>query len=81
MLGVKKTRMTSFYPKSNGFVEQLNKTIDTLITSYMSESQTWDENLSVLMMANRATPQENTGLTPYELILGRQVSMLVDVQV
>ena len=82
LLGVKKTRTTSFNPKSDGLVEQLIKTIGTLITSYMSENQhTWHENLSVLMMTYQATPHESTGLTPNELMLGRQVSILVDVHV
>ena len=82
LLGVKKTRTTAFTPRSNGQVERMNKTISTMIGSYIAENQhVWDENLAMLMMAYRATPQESTGITPNELMLGREVYMPVDVQV
>ena len=82
LLGVKKTQTTAFRPQSNGVVERLNKTIGIMITSYVHENQsTWDEELSLLMMAYRATPHETTGLTPNDLMLGRQVSMPVDIMV
>jgi len=82
LLGVKKTRTTTFHPQSNGLVERMNKTIGTLITSYVSENQkTWDKDLSLLMMAYRATPHETSGISPNELMLGREVSMPIDVQV
>ena len=52
LLGIKKTRTTSFHPQSNWLVEQLNKIISILVTSYISENQhTWDEHLAVLRMA------------------------------
>ena len=80
LLGVKKTQMTAFRPQSNGVVERLNKTIGTMIASYIQENQRcWDEELSLLMMAYRATPHETLGLTPNDLMLGRQVNMPVDV--
>ena len=82
LLGVKKTRTTAFNPKSNGQVERLNKTLSTMIGTYIAENQhVWDENLSALMMAYRATPQESTGITPNEMMMGREVYMPIDVQV
>ena len=82
LLGVKKTQTTAFRPQSNGIVERLNKTIGIMITAYVYDNQqTWDEELALLMMAYRATPHETTGLTPNDLMLGRQVSMPVDIQV
>jgi transposase InsO family protein len=82
MLGVKKTHTMAFRPQSNGIVERMNKTIGSLISAYVSENQrTWDKNLAVLMMAYRATPHETSGLTPNELMLGRQISMPIDIQV
>jgi len=82
LLGVKKTQTTAFRPQSNGIVERLNKTIGTMIASYIEDNQRcWDEELSLLMMAYRATPHETLGLTPNELMLGRQVNMPVDIMV
>ena len=82
LLGVKKTRTSAYFPQANGQVERLNKTLSTMIASYVAENQhIWDENLAALMMAYRATPQESTGHTPNELMFGREVYMPVDVQV
>jgi hypothetical protein len=81
MMGVKKTHTMPFRPQSNGIVERMNKTIGSLITAFISENQkTWDKDLAILMMAYRATPHETTGFTPTELMLGRQISMPIDVQ-
>ena len=60
----------------------MTKTLSTMIGAYIAENQhVWDENLAALLMAYRATPQESTGLTPNEMMLGREVYMPVDVQV
>ena len=82
MLGIKKTHTMPFRPQSNGIVERMNKTIGSLISAFISENQkTWDKDLAILMMAYRATPHETSGLSPTELMLGRQISMPIDVQV
>jgi transposase InsO family protein len=82
LLGIKKTHTMPFRPQSNGIVERMNKTIGSLITAFISENQwTWDKDLSILMMAYRATPHETSGFTPTELMLGRQISMPIDIQV
>ena len=81
LLGVKKTRTTAFRPQSDGLVERLNKTLGTMIAAYVSENQkTWDKDLQLLLMAYRATPHESSKVTPNEMMLGRQVSMPLDVQ-
>ena len=80
LLGVKKTHTTSFHPQSDGLVERLNRTVGTMIAAYVNENQrTWDKDLQVLMMAYRATPHESTRLTPNEMMLGRDISMPLDV--
>jgi transposase InsO family protein len=82
LLGVKKTQTTAFRPQANGIVERLNKTIGIMIAAYIRENQrSWDQELALLMMAYRASPHETTGLTPNEVMLGRQVSMPVDIQI
>ena len=82
LLGVKKTRTTAFHPQSDGLVERLNRTIGTMIAAFVNENQrTWDKDLQVLLMAYRSTPHESTKLTPNEMMLGREVSMPLDVQI
>ena len=82
LLGVKKTRTVAFRPQSDGLVERLNRTIGTMIAAFVNENQrTWDKDLQVLMMAYRSTPHESTKLTPNEMMLGREVSLPLDVQI
>ena len=82
LLGAKKTRTTSYHPQSDGMVERLNRTLGTMISAYVTDNQrTWDQHLSMLTMAYRATPHESTGLSPNEMMLGRETHMPVDVMV
>ena len=82
LMGVKKTRTTAFHPQSDGQVENFNKTLGTMIAAFVTENQkTWDRDLAVLMMAYRATPHESTKMTPNMLMLGREVSMPLDIQI
>ena len=82
LMGVKKTRTTAFHPQSDGLVENFNKTLGTMIAAFVSENQkTWDRDLAVLMMAYRATPHESTKMSPNWLMLGREVSMPLDIQI
>ena len=81
LMGIKKTRTTAFRPQSDGLVERLNRTIGTMIAAYVSENQrTWDRDLQLLLMAYRDTPHESSKLTPNEMMLGREVSMPLDIQ-
>ncbi len=80
LLGVRKTRTCSFNPKANGTVEQLNHTVKSLITAYIGENQhTWDNDLYLLMMAYRSTPHASSGLSPNEMVYGRQIHMPIDI--
>ena len=82
LLGVKKTRTVAFRPQSDGLVERLNRTIGTMLAAFVNENQrTWDKDLQVLMMAYRSTPHESTKLTPNQMMLGREVSMPLDIQI
>ena len=82
LLGVKKTRTVAFHPQSDGLVERLNRTIGTMLAAFVNENQrTWDKDLQVLMMAYRSTPHESTKLTPNQMMLGREVSMPLDIQI
>ena len=80
LLGVKKTRTTAYHPESDGLVERYNRTLTTMITAYAAEHQrTWDRYLPMLTMAYRSTPHESSGFSPNQLMLGREVSLPVDI--
>ena len=73
MLGINKTRTTPYHPQSDGLVERFNRTIQTILSMYVSEDQSdWDEHLPYAMMAYRASEQETTGVSPNRMMFGRE---------
>ena len=57
LLGIHKTRTTPFHPQSDGFVEQFNRTLESMLTLYVDEDQRdWDKFVPLMTMAYRATP-------------------------
>ena len=76
LLGIHKTRTTPYHPQSDGLAERLNRTIQTMLTFYVSQDQSdWDEHLPYIMMAYRASEQETTGITPNRMMFGRELSL------
>ena len=80
ILNIKKTRTTPYHPQSDGMVERFNKTLVTMLSSYVSEHQRdWDKYIPYVMMAYRSAEHETTGQTPNRLMLGREVSTPLDI--
>jgi hypothetical protein len=80
LLGVRKTRTTAFYPKSDGMVERFNKTLATMLSAYVSDhQQDWDKKLPYVLMAYRFSLHESTGYTPNMLMMGRETATPIDI--
>ncbi|CAG2228441.1 unnamed protein product [Mytilus edulis] len=80
ILNIKKTRTTPYHPKSDGMVERFNKTLATMLSSFVEQNQKdWDEYIPFVMMAYRASEHETTGQTPNSLMLGRELSTPLDI--
>ena len=80
ILGITKTRTTAFRPQSDGFVERFNRTLQQMISLFVNEKQTnWDRVIPMVLTAYRATPQETTGQSPNMLMLGREITLPVDL--
>ena len=74
LLGINKTRTTSFRPSANGQVERLNYSIAQIIRCFVGEkSEVWDEYVGLAASAIRATVHRSTGFIPNMLMLGREV--------
>ena len=79
MLGVRKTRTTSFHPSGNGFIERWNRTLQHSLKLYTSKNQRdWDLHLPYVNMAYRSSVQSSIGYTPNEVFLGRNIALPVD---
>ena len=80
LLGINKTRTTVRRPQSDGMVERANRSIQNMISSYISDSQDdWDEHIPLLMLAYRSAVHETTGVSPAMMMLGRELPLPVDM--
>ena len=80
LLQINKTRTTPYHPRSDGMIERLNKTIKQILSRYISISQTdWDRYIDGIAMAYNSTPHETTGITPYRMVFGTEISIPLDL--
>ena len=80
LLGIYKTRTTVRRPQSDGMVERANRSIQNMISSYISDKQDdWDENIPLLMLAYRSSIHETTGVSPAMMMFGRELTLPVDM--
>ena len=80
LLGIQKSRTTPYHPQSDGMVERFNQTVQIMLSMYVDENrEDWDDHLPYVMMAYRAAIHESTKCTPNKLMLGREVSLPIDV--
>ena len=74
LLGIEKTRSSSFNFLSNGFIEKHNSTIIKMLSPYVSASQRdWDEHVDLVMLACRSSIQSSSRFTPSMLHIGRHM--------
>ena len=80
MLRVRKTRTTSFHPSGNGFIERCNRTLQNSLKLYTHQNQRdWDLHIPYMNMAYRSSVHSSTGYTPNEVLLGRNITLPVDL--
>lgn len=77
-MGIKKVRTTPYHPQSNGLTERNNRTIKEWLAT---KGGNWEEELPLILLAHRASPQAATGKSPFELMYGRVARLPVDVQI
>jgi hypothetical protein len=79
-LGVRKTRTTPLHPQSDGMVERYVKTVTEHLRKVVSSHQRdWDERIHLFLMAYRASTHETTGVTPANLVFGRELRLPCDL--
>lgn len=80
LLGITKTRTTPLRPQSDGMVERANRTIENMLTAFVSENQNdWDEYIYLLMLAYRSSEHESTGFSPYQMVFATQPTLPIDI--
>lgn len=80
LLGIDKTHTAPYRPQSDGLVENFNKSLKQMLTSFVNENQDdWDDYLPFLLMAYRSAVHSSTGCTPNLLMLGRENNLPIDL--
>ena len=78
--GVRKTTSTPLHPQSDGMVERNVWTIEELLRKVVSINQRdWDERLALVLLAYWASTHETTGVTPANLVFGREHQLPCDL--
>ncbi len=76
LLGVQAKLHISHHPISSSQVERANKTVVSMLKKYVSANQKdWDIKLPLVLMAARATPHQSTGVPPFTLMTGRNMTL------
>ncbi|XP_066973197.1 uncharacterized protein [Macrobrachium rosenbergii] len=61
---------SAYHPQTNGALERVHQTIKSLLRKYMCETRRdWDEDLSLLMYVLGSTPNESSGISPFEMVV------------
>ena len=75
-----KTRTTPGYPQSDCMVERFNRTLLNSLAMYTSNHQRdWEDYLLYVLFAYRSAVHESTGVSPTNMMLGRDVRVSVDL--
>lgn len=80
ILDITKLRSTAFHPETNGLIERMNRTMEDMLSKYISPNQKdWDEWIPVLLLAYRSSVHASTGKTPHQMMFGKQPKLPTDL--
>ena len=80
ILGIRKSRTTSYHPEGNGLVERLNRTLIHHLKAFVGPTDVhWDIHLPLVLLAYRAAVHSSTGFTPSRLLYGAELRLPVDL--
>jgi len=66
-------RTTALWPQENGEIERQNRSFLKRLKIAHSEKKNWRDELQKYLFMYCATPQSSTGVSPAELLFGRQL--------
>ena len=80
LLRIAKTYSTAYRPQANGMVERCNRSLLAMLRAVVSEQQDdWGDHLPAVLSACRSTPHSSTGLSPYRMVYGVEITMPIDL--
>lgn len=76
--GIVLSHSSNYYPQGNGLAESSNKNLITIIKKIVGDNkQSWNSKIKYALWANRITKKKATGKSPFELVYGLDVTLLV----
>ena len=74
--GIHKTRTTSYYTASDIQVERLNRTLIDMLSKYVGQNQrSWDDHLSLVLLAYRSSVHDSASMSPAMMTYGREMDL------
>ena len=76
LFGIHKTQTTTYYPRSDRFIERSFRMLGRCLKAACQETrQEWDELVTLILMSYWAISQASMGVTPNMMMLGRQTQL------
>ena len=73
IFGVGRSFSTAYHPQTNGAVERFNRTLKSMLSSFVNKRQDdWDALLPALLFAYRSARHQSTRASPFLLLYGRE---------
>jgi len=73
LMEIDKIRTTAYKPSTNGALERVHRTLNTMLGKIVGENQRdWDTHVAYVLAAYNATEHSATGYTPNMLVYGRE---------
>lgn len=72
----------NYYPQGNGLAESTKKNIIKILKRKVNENQwDWHTKLFIALWANRIILKVGLGCSPYTIIYGKNVILLINLQI
>ena len=81
LFGIEKRRTTAYHPQTDGLCERFNGILKSLLRMRVNnDKDDWDEQLPHALLAYRVSKQSSTGVTPFEMLYGRDARLPLGVE-
>ena len=83
MLGIDRSKTTSFHPQANSIVERTNRSLLNMFAKLLENHQheEWDRNLPLLLLGLRSQVHPSLGVSPYCVLFGREPRLPVQIEI
>jgi hypothetical protein len=79
--GIIMGQSSNYYPQGNGLAESTNKTLIQILKKTIDKNQrNWHLKLTDALWESRMTPKDNTGMSPYTLVYGKEAKIPISLE-